>query len=441
MSLKNLKIGFFVPTFNAGETTRGIEIAKALRELAATRKREVDIRFFSVYQNVRNFEAQIHAAGFPVEHRDIGISQADIAAFMNADHQAKEFVSSPERARAYLEASLSRLRDFRPDQVVHGFIPPIGMAAQITGTPSVSFLPFPPSRVWARKHLLKDLPDPLENRFTLRLPKAIRRLLVRLVATQLDKQPFFAQPTLAAAGRQCGWRNEESNLFGMLAATVSMVADLPDFYAGQDLGSSSKLTGPLFSQPVEEPVPQPVAQIMDPNRPNRIFVSMGSSGEAHYLIEAVRAVADPAFHAVVLVPPSICFLKELKAATGPLPDTIFLSDTFMPAARICAMAEAALVHGGQGTMQTAIHAGVPVVGVAMQAEQQTNPDNLARQGAGIRIAKRFWTAPTIRNALRSVLNRPDFRNNAGRLQRSFRAINGRMEAAKTILDLCEKKGL
>jgi len=102
------------------------------------------------------------------------------------------------------------------------------------------------------------------------------------------------------------------------------------------------------------------------------------------------------------------------------------------------MADAAIIHGEQGTVQTAVSSGTPIVVVGMQVEQSTNLDNVARRGAAIRITKRQWKPETIRRALRQVLEVQTFRENAVRLKREYDAVDGRSEAAQTI---CRFRGL
>ena len=57
------RVLFVVPTFNAGDTTRGIEIARAIQNLAAETGREASIGFVFP-RSQQSFEEQIRAAGF-----------------------------------------------------------------------------------------------------------------------------------------------------------------------------------------------------------------------------------------------------------------------------------------------------------------------------------------------------------------------------------------
>ena len=83
-------------------------------------------------------------------------------------------------------------------------------------------------------------------------------------------------------------------------------------------------------------------------------------------------------------------------------------------------------------MQTALACGTPIVGVAIQLEQQVNLDNVAAKGAGIRIPAHKWKASNIQRAVRTVLADGKYRENARRLQQSIRSADGKKGSAEAI---------
>jgi UDP:flavonoid glycosyltransferase YjiC (YdhE family) len=437
---KPLKVVCYVPSFNAGDTTRGIEVVRALVAKAKSRGRETDVTFVCPPIESKHFEALIARAGFRISHTAVPLSEADIDGFMNADRTGAEFVPEYDRARLYIEKYMEDMRSRAPDLVVNGCIPPAGVAAQILGLPTVTYLPFPADKAWARRHLIKDIPDPLENGFTVRLPRPLRRGLTALVSRLFTKQSFFLQPTTARAGRDLGWQETDPNIFTMLKADVELVNELPDYFRGQDLGPRARVTGPLFSRPEPAPIDPRILEVFRPEHPNKVLVTMGSSGEKSFLIESAKAVCTGEFHAVIVVQPTICTIAELMAQVK-VPANVYLTDSFIPSHQVNPLADAALIHGGQGTVQTAVYSATPAVGVGMQAEQQGNLDNLAFRGAGIRIARRYWKAEAIRRALRTVLQNPEYKRNAAALSESFARIDGYDEAGKAIWALVEARGL
>lgn len=86
---------------------------------------------------------------------------------------------------------------------------------------------------------------------------------------------------------------------------------------------------------------------------------------------------------------------------------ILVTDRFVLGPAAHALADVVVAHGGQGSVLTAIAAGVPIVGVGLQMQQQINLDPVMDAGAGMRSQLHRWRAPVIRRAVRiSLLTRP-----------------------------------
>lgn len=434
-----LRVACFLPAFNAGETTRGIELCRALVAQSSERQREVTVRLAYSTSNP-DYAPQIIASGLEAHRLPLHLDEAIVSSILTADHKAAELVSDLGTAHRFIRAVMDEIIAWHPDLVVCGFVPPVGIAAQILRVPSVVYLPFPAYRPWVLRHLLKDLPDDFDNALTARAPAPVRRAFAKLLSAAMLSKGFFKQPTFAAAGREHGWRLASPDLFDMLAAPLQLVTDLPAFYRGQDVGPNTRITGPLFSQPPKIDIDPAIREMFSPGPHNRIFVSMGSSGEKPYLLAAVEALATMRVRAVVVVAPRICSLSEVRQHLT-IPAHILLTEAFVPAHQVNAMADAAVIHGGQGTVQTAVGAGTPIVGVGMQVEQATNLDNVANSGAGIRIPKRQWTPERIRQAVSRVLEVPSYQEGAARLKSEHDTLDGRQEAARAIWDFVDRNAL
>ncbi len=102
------------------------------------------------------------------------------------------------------------------------------------------------------------------------------------------------------------------------------------------------------------------------------------------------------------------------------------------------MADVAVIHGGQGTVQTACWAGTPAVGVAFQFEQQANLDMLARAGMGVRIPLKEFSGELVLAEVERVARDGEYRQNAARIQALMRATDGAANATEAILDLLDK---
>ncbi len=98
--------------------------------------------------------------------------------------------------------------------------------------------------------------------------------------------------------------------------------------------------------------------------------------------------------------------------------------------------QAVVHHGGAGTTQATLLAGVPSVVVAHVADQFFWGDELARLGvAGKPLGRRSLSATMLAKALQNVLNRQDFRINAKNLAVKIAAEDGVRVAVQTIESL------
>ncbi|HBC96967.1 MAG TPA: glycosyl transferase, partial [Clostridium sp.] len=115
------------------------------------------------------------------------------------------------------------------------------------------------------------------------------------------------------------------------------------------------------------------------------------------------------------------------------------TDSFVPAPLVNSLADIVISHGGQGTIQTAIASGTPVVGFAMQPEQQINLDNIVIRGAGIRIPINRWNSHNIQSSVNRIIRKPSYRENMRTLKNILNSINGRKNSAFAIWDYMLKK--
>lgn len=114
-----------------------------------------------------------------------------------------------------------------------------------------------------------------------------------------------------------------------------------------------------------------------------------------------------------------------------IPKNVWVYD-WLPAPKVNPLADIAVIHGGQGTVQTACAAGTPFVGIGLQPEQESNIDALVRQGNAIRIRKRRLSRATLLAAIDQLLNHPPAHQKAKEIQKLFELWNGTENAASFI---------
>lgn len=142
------------------------------------------------------------------------------------------------------------------------------------------------------------------------------------------------------------------------------------------------------------------------------------------------------WNTVILAPSAVCPLDEARRAAGENPN-IYVTDQFVPAPKINSMADIVVSHGGQGTVQTAIASGTPIVGFAMQPEQQINLDNVALQKAAIRIPVNRWKANSIHFAIEKIVSSTEYKTNMASIRKELVNSDGKMESAKAIWDFID----
>lgn len=429
---RKIRIAVSVTLQDAGEATRSMEIAKGLRETCPSGW-EIEFIFLSYGSR---FEERVIDNGFsiyPCEPKLPGIGfHADLKP------SACNIVGNCELAVAMLKGQIKALEAVRPDLVLYGFWPFASIARRMMEPviPGICFLPIPMEPKLFGSYLMRDVPDQLIP--LTYLPKAVRKAIIHSIPGKLKlKAPIMRQFNLLEAVERCGWRGGKlNNLFDLLESDLTVVNDIPEFYEGMPIPDNYHITGPLYALGKDDARIEPgILEVFDKKiKKPKIFCTMGSSGTKTQLLEVVKALksgANQRWNAVILSPPAVCPLTETFACVEGS-EGIYITDQFVPAPQVNAMADLVISHGGQGTVQTALACGTPVVGVAMQPEQQINLDNIVAQGAGIRIPAHRWKAEGIRSAAERVLADPCYQTNARRLQNIMNRSDGKNNCARTI---------
>lgn len=236
------------------------------------------------------------------------------------------------------------------------------------------------------------------------------------VAAELDVEPV---PTLAA----------------LMLGDLTLVTDTPEVLGipasdiaawqparRQAYRASTQLvaTGPLFAQ-LDLPVPPSVERFLDRSRPTVLVVL--SSATPKLLRAAVRRVraAGP---------------RVIVGATihdfGPHDDPDIIVAGVLPNHLVMPRVDLAVTMGGQGSVQTAMASGTPLIGIPLHPEQELNVDLAARNGAGMALAPRHVDTTRMTKAVRRVLTDPRFAAGAAKVRRWYDRVDGADNAARAI---------
>jgi UDP:flavonoid glycosyltransferase YjiC (YdhE family) len=414
---------FFSHAYNLGDCSRAIEVAKAMRASGG------EVRFF--HHGGYHIE-QIRTAGFaPVQVEPL-VTEAQHRFLMDMDqHRAPIGAPMPfteDQLIAMVEAELAAFVDWKPDGVFCGLNLSCLISVPHARLPMVTFVPTALCPAFFEQGLA-SFPNAMETNFVLRrlLPEKLKRIIINRVmlgdvakksATVFNRvRARYGLPPIA-------------NYTQLVRGDLTLLPDLPELSGlrADLLPAGYRYSGPVFARMDELPLPAPVARVLA--RPGtKIYCAMGSSGTPELLKQVVAILRSVPDFNVVCATTTILDPAELGA-----PDERFAAVRYLPAHVVCEQVDLAVTHGGQGTVQTAAWAGIPVVGIGFQWEQQANLDGLAQAGSGIRIPLHSVTAPQLLAAVARALT-PGFRSSAMKLKALVRESDGPTNAVQLMREL------
>lgn len=221
----------------------------------------------------------------------------------------------------------------------------------------------------------------------------------------------------------------------LLLGDLTLVTDVPEILgvsaqaleswtpgkrSGYRAGTTLRYTGPLYAR-MDLPVPERVEQFLNQGR-SVAYVALTSCSQT-LVRGVVAAVLKTGLK--VLVVSTVHDLADLEGGR-------VLVERLLPSDRIMPRVAVAITTGGQGSVQTAIASGVPLVGVPLQPEQDLNVHLAQRQGMAIRVPPQDVSGAAMTNAVRELLDQSSYREHANRLQAVVAQVDGPSAAAQAI---------
>lgn len=393
------RILFSPESFNMGETTRCIEIARVAREQGHT-------VLFHVYSP--KYLGLLENAGLPMHLREPIMSDAEAEQIMALDQgRGVRHPFTTDMVRRRVAAELAAIRDFRADAVVIGSNLTMLLSARIAGVPIFYARPYAYSSTYfSKKPVGGELAAPG---------------WLRAVARVFSYKPA----SFTRVAREHGLRLPHRTV-DMLSADVNLICSLFTQLRGDSLVEPDVGVGPIYYRAPGE-LPQIVRE---PRERPLIYVGMGSSGSADILAKVLRQLS--AAPVDVLVGGGVQLLDTHLLGSnihfaGTVPGTI-------PAHLLAGHIDASMTHGGEGTVQTACLAGVPFAGIAMQAEQSWNIEECVRYGNALRFTKNDVRRGNVRDILDRLLSDEGMRARARQLGEAMRTMDGAALAVEKIED-------
>lgn len=408
------RVLFAPETFNLGETSRGVEVARELRN------RGHEVRFMGYS---RRFADYVRDAGFTLDLLEPELSEADADALIAVDQGRgirHPFTETVIRERVRSELNL--IGRWKPNVIVIGTTLSIFLSARIAGVPLAYVKPFPLSR----GHLahVRELPLVAGDGPAARWTNRRAADLARAASSRVRWKPA----SFRTVAREHGLELPRTTL-DALAGDVDLIASIFPTLDGRPLAPGEVTVGPVYARG-DGQLPVDVSALAERSRP-AVYVGLGSSGNGELARTILRELAPLDLDVVTT---SGRFLTDADRRS--LPDSVRVYD-YLPAHKLAGLVDASVIHGGEGTVQTACASGVPFAGIGLQLEQRCNIDECVRYGNAIR----FTEADLRRGRLPGIVNRllhdDVLRTWATRLADVAAELDGPAACADEILSLAQ----
>ncbi len=393
-------------TFNLAETTRMIQVARALDPAHRI--------VFMGYEH--DYVHLILEAGFDYRAREPAWSAAERAQAIAFD-QGKAL-----RSPFTIDLVGERVR------VERELIREVDAAAVVTGSNVTSFLsaraervpvfyPVPFALTRAQVEQTKRMEFVRGDGWVARTTDRVATSLFRWVYTSAPLAPR-AFTKVAKANGVPPLRTVAS----LLTADRNLLTEMAWELDGVDIPSDFERVGPIFAH-IDAPIPPIVEELAAAPEP-LVYLGLGSSANRELALAAARALGGLP---IGVVAPIGHYLK-----TGDTVPTNVHVTELLPAHRLGGLVDAAVLHGGQGTVQTACATGIPFVGMGLQPEQTWHVRMCERRGNAIAVSPKRVAKPEFTEAVRRILTKPSYRAAAEEVRDAYSREDGAAASARII---------
>lgn len=209
---------------------------------------------------------------------------------------------------------------------------------------------------------------------------------------------------------------------------LNLIASIEPVGEGITMHAPDVAVGPIFAKPKGD-LPAEVSALADRTQ-KAVYVGMGSSVPTDMILAVLRALDGQGFRVITGAGYAV---KEALVSEEFKDVTVF---DYLPAHLLRGLVDACVIHGGEGTVQTACYAGLPFLGIAMQAEQAYNIDFCERYGNARRFTKADLKAGRLAQLTNEVLEDTEMLQQAEQLRRELLSQDGAANAATEIIEFC-----
>lgn len=423
-SQKKPLVGFFPPFSNLAETGRALLVAKRYRELGG---RAI---FFS------------HGGKYEFLAKDNDFQVTRVKPFITEEQIEEYFrIMSLEMLRPKtldlegwifenVKEEISAFKKTRIKLLVSTNNVTCAISARAVNIPYINIIP-------GGGNFAISIPDTIENPFTLLIPQVLKTKFLNIlkhrvtwhlkpinkVARKVGAPTFkvgkdvwrgdftFVTDCLEFINvfpNQQNWPTED--YIGMILLDELFVGDIP-------LDETKKIDAEI-----EEHLKKSGRSIL---------ISLGSSGTKDLFLRILKTLNKTNYN-VIAIYTYVLDEKDLPK----LNDNILLKK-FVPSIRkVNSMIDLAIIHGGQGTVYTAVYSKKPVIGFPMHIEQHINLEKLVGHGSGLMLSKKYFNEKKLLKAINKIFSNYDkYLTNAQNLASKLPPPEGDKIAAQRILKI------
>jgi UDP:flavonoid glycosyltransferase YjiC (YdhE family) len=328
-----------------------------------------------------------------------------------------------------IQGEIEFFKETKAKVVISGFTLTARLSTTATGIPLVvthlgSFVPL----VIEKK--MTTFYDVFHNPFTHLLPRNWVDRLAKIMMLRLKG----ATGSFNQAARHLHIE-PVAGLIDLLMGDYNLITDVPEILQisaeeveqwkpakslGLRPGARMAYTGPIYARLFGE-VPEDVREFLETDLP-KIYVAM-NSGYPEDLMQVYKTLLNMEVKAV------IC--STVHSLSSDNSAHIIIRD-FLPSDQVMPLCDLAIINGGQGTVQTAISAGIPVIGFPLQPEQNFNLYQVQKLGGGICMSLFDLRRGKLRKVIQQILADPSFKESMTRLKELQAGKDGPMETARFV---------
>src|SRR6202163_1509133 len=207
-----------------------------------------------------------------------------------------------------------------------------------------------------------------------------------------------------------------------------MQLTVPSFEFPRDIPPSVHFVGALPIIPNQAPLPS-WAHELDGSR-KVVLVTQGTVANHNCGLLIGPTLASLANEPDLLVV-ATAGGRPIDAIPGPIPGNARLA-SYLPFDWVLPKVDVFVTNGGYGSVNQAMSFGIPLVAAGLTEDKADVNARVAWSGVGINLASNEPTPEALRDAIRTVLDKPDYRSRASLMADEFNGIDTRSEVLRIV---------